>query len=986
MLVFLFTDLESSTRLWETYPETMGADLARHDRILEAGVEAHGGSVVKTTGDGMLATFGDVDSSLEACVEIQRSLAAEAWETPEPLRVRIGVHVGEAEARAGDFYGTAVNRAARIMDAGHGGQVLVSSAAIGVLAERSFDLVDLGPHRLKDLSDPEQLHQLVAPGLERDFPPLATLAGTPNNLPVQVSEFIGRVEALRAATELLERPTVRLLTLVGPGGTGKTRLALQLAAESLERYPEGVFFVDLSDEREPDGGFEAIVRELGLTGAREGTPLQVLRAKLREGHRLLVLDNLEQVTGIGAGVAELLATCPGLEVVGTSREMLALRGEQAFPVPTLGVPEVGDEADTVAGCEAIRLFVERARAVRPDFALDGTNTDAVAEITRTLDGLPLAIELAAARLQLFGAGELADRIRERIDVLGRGNRDVPARQQTLHGAVEWSYELLDDQECRLFEALSVFPSARLDEIEAVVGRVHPGVDVLGSLGSLVAKSLVRRVDDGGSRFSMIRVIREYAAGRLAADPETRAAVSEAHARVYADLAVEAAPRLGSAGAGEVPPEVLAEIGNVQLAWRHLVAVGDGPALGRLFPVLWAVSESQGWYHAAIELNADVLGVIEQGAGADDLDEVGTRVRLARSLMAIGGYSPEVQEHFERALELVAADDLRGRGPVLRALATYNMNIGAMDEAGRLGRELIALGTEQGDAAAVAEGHVVLGATTVDLATAIDHLSQAIEVLDAGGGRSRFRQGALPGIIARMASAILLTRAGRTDDAIRHAQDGLAMARALDHPFSLAYALHHASYFWLWLARFEEAAAFADELMTLAGAHDYPVWASLGSIMEGVARTGLGGGSEAVARSIAGLERYEGLATPPIFWMPLQAVRALGLLLADDPGGAREILGQVVGFPGADIVYPEFRMLLGDTRLASGDADSAADDYRLALESARTVGATMIEMAALRRLVELDEAERGDLVAVYQAVADGGETAELAATRVVLGIE
>ena len=342
MTVFLFTDLEGSTRLWETHPTEMAAALARHDALLLEAVTSSGGTVVKTTGDGLMAVFATVADCVTACLTAQRRLGVETWATTAPLRVRMGVNAGDAEARDGDFHGTAVNRAARIMAVGHGGQVLLSGAAAALVdgsLPAGASLLDLGIHRLKDLTEPEHLYQLSHPDVAGTFPPLASLDARPNNLPMQVSEFFGREEELASIRSMMAKPGTRLVTLTGPGGTGKTRLALQVGADLVERYRDGVFFVDLSSERQPDGAFEAIAREMGLASAGEGATLQVLKSKLRDREQLVILDNFEQVTEAAPGVAELLEHCPRLVALVTSRQALRVRGEQVFPVPPLTVPD-----------------------------------------------------------------------------------------------------------------------------------------------------------------------------------------------------------------------------------------------------------------------------------------------------------------------------------------------------------------------------------------------------------------------------------------------------------------------------------------------------------------------------------------------------------------------------------------------------------------------------------------------------------------------
>jgi len=446
-LTYLFSDVEGSTRLWERHPEAMQGALARHDAILRAAVEGCGGTVVKTTGDGLMAVFGSAPDAITASLAAQEGLRDEPWGETGP--VRMGMHVGEAQTRGGDYYGTAVNRAARVMAAAHGGQVLLSVPIAELVAGSLPDEVrlrDLGTHRLKDLAGPEHLFQLVRPGLPDTFPPLATLDVRPNNLPTQTSAFLGREALLGELRGLLDAEYARLVTLTGPGGTGKTRLALQAAAEQVDRFEDGVYFVDLSAEREADGAYAAIVRTVAITGSGDDPPLEVLQRGLRERQLLLVLDNLEQVVDAATGLAELLAYCPGVTALVTSRAALRVRGERLFPVPPLTLP-AGDGAvslEDAFASESVQLFVERASSLRPDFQLTDENAADVVAICRRLDGLPLAIELAAARITLFAVDDLRWRLEERLDVLQGGGRDLPKRQRTLRSTLEWSTELLTE--------------------------------------------------------------------------------------------------------------------------------------------------------------------------------------------------------------------------------------------------------------------------------------------------------------------------------------------------------------------------------------------------------------------------------------------------------------------------------------------------------------------------------------------------------------
>ncbi|HEX3207161.1 MAG TPA: AAA family ATPase, partial [Propionibacteriaceae bacterium] len=504
--------------------------------------------MVKTTGDGLMAVFGSAAEAVRACLAAQRGLVEEPWRETGVLRVRMGLHSGEAQPRGDDYFGPAVIRGARIMAVGHGGQVLLSGTAAALAADQLPDgtaLVGLGAHRLKDLGRPEELFQLVHSALPQAFPPLATPDRRPNNLPTQTSTFIGRDTELREIRASIERESVRLLTLTGPGGTGKTRLALRVAADEIDRFDHGVFFIDLSAIRDTQAVLASIARTVGLTETADRPLLAELERQLHHQRVLLVLDNFEQVMSAAPTAIELLSGCPGLKLLVTSREALHVRGEQLYAVPPLSLPRAGREPTTVAelaGYEAVQLFVERAQAVRPDFRLTNENSAAVADICLRVDGLPLAIELATARINLFSPGELRERLDSRLAMLRGGPRDLPSRQRTLRATIEWSYQLLEPGERRLFELLSVFSGAGIEAVEAVADELdeltETDVDTLDGLASLLDKSLIRKVDpdDAASRVMMLETIREYAAERLDELPEFAVAARQAHAAYFADFA------------------------------------------------------------------------------------------------------------------------------------------------------------------------------------------------------------------------------------------------------------------------------------------------------------------------------------------------------------------------------------------------------------------------------------------------------------------
>jgi predicted ATPase/class 3 adenylate cyclase len=1005
MLVFLFTDIESSTRLWEQHPDEMKRALARHDEILLEAVSAANGTVVKTTGDGLMAVFSSAGDSIRACLEGQRMLSNATWEQTGPLRVRMGLNMGEADDRGGDFHGPAVNRAARIMAAGHGGQVLLSEATAHV-AEAALPsgttLRDLGIHRLKDLTRPERLFQLVNNDLQVDFPPLSTLDNRPNNLPLQVSEFFGRESELATLRTLLEDSTIRLITLTGPGGMGKTRLSLQLAAELADAYPDGVFFVDLSAEREADAAYEAILRDLHLTSAREGSPLQVLKTKLYERKLLMILDNFEQVTQAGVGIAELLAHCPELEVIVTSREALRIRAESVFAVPPLTLPDPRSPLAEIARSEAVSLFIERARTSSPGFQLTEANAAAIAELSVRLDGLPLAIELAAARLKMFTATDLLDRLRKRMDVLGAGARDLPARQRTLRSTIEWSYELLDPSECRVFELISVFSTATLEAIEEVVGAVLSDVDTIEVLSSLVDKSLVRTVESGDSRrFSMLQTIREYAGERLAVAPELRQAIAIAHAQFYSRYAAKLRDALEGPDRKAALEELATEIGNLRTAWRLWVEAEDLPQLYLMLDALWALHDARGWYHGTVDITNDLLRVLAttEPSPERDVEEMNLRTSLARALMAVKGYTVEVETEYKKALELSSSSQIAARFSTLRGLATYYLNMADFAKVTEMGRQLIELAEREHDDAIAVDGHLVFGIGSAfqrDMETGLRHINLAADLFDpVMHGTGRFRIGTSPGVVARIVSSLLLWQGGWPDQAADRADDALALARGLNHPFSLAYALYHVAFLQLNRQRLEPAHHHATELAAVATENDYPVWRALSSVLLGVVSCALGSAKEGLALTEAGLILYSGLTTPPVFWAPLLALRSIAFAMAGQPQRALELVDEAIAGVGCDESdSPEFRILRGDylSQLPERDPAAVEDSYRAAVRGARNIGARLTELHALTNLVNLLRSQNrpddgvSELSSLYETFTEGFAEPELVAARTTLGID
>jgi predicted ATPase/class 3 adenylate cyclase len=519
-VTFLFTDLEVSTRLWERQPDAMRDALSRHDVILREAVAVHGGHVVKGTGDGIHAVFATPDAAVRAAIDAQLGIVAEEWLVTDPLRVRMGVHTGVAELREGDYFGSSVNRAARLMAAAHGGQVVVSHATEELVCESlpaEIELVDLGEHRLRDLSRPERVFQARARGLAVRFPPLRTVHAYPGNLPPSSTSFVGRDAELVAVAEALAE--TRVVTLTGVGGVGKTRLALQVAAEIVPRFPDGVWLCELAAAADEDAMVQVIAAALGVSARHDVRLDMAVVESLRDQQLLILLDNCEHLLDAAGRLVEaVLRSCRHVRVLATSREGLGVSGERILAVRSLRTPGPEEAPEVIVASEAARLFALRAQAVRAGFVIGPANAGAVAEICRRLDGVPLAIELAAARVAAMTPMDIARRLDERFRLLAGARRRAVERHQTLRATVDWSYSLLDGSERMVFDRLGVF-MASFDATAAIAVAAAEGIeswDVLDALGGLVAKSMLQCEDAeiDVSRYVLLDTLRAYARERL----------------------------------------------------------------------------------------------------------------------------------------------------------------------------------------------------------------------------------------------------------------------------------------------------------------------------------------------------------------------------------------------------------------------------------------------------------------------------------------
>ncbi len=1004
-VTFLFTDVEGSTRLWEQYPAAAQVAFSRHDALVEQAVTANSGRLVRPRGEGdsRFAVFPRATDAVASARDIQLALAAAPWPTPSPLRVRIALHTGEADLREGDYYGSEVNRCARLRALAYGGQVLLSQATYVLIRDAlpsGVEVRDLGEHRLKDLQRPEHVFQLVLLNLPSDFPSLKSLDALPNNLPLQLTSFIGREPQIKDVKELLGR--THLLTLTGPGGTGKTRLSLQVAADLVDQFQDGAWFVDLSSLADSALVIQAISRTLGVRDTGERPIGELLQDYLREKELLLILDNFEQVIDAAPLVKDLLVHAPGVKFLVTSRILLRVTGEQQYEVPQFSLPDLRHlpPLEQLSQYEAVRLFIERAQAYKSDWTITNENAPAVAEICYRLDGLPLAIELAAARVRLLPPSRMLAQLNSRLTFLKSPARDLPARQQTLRGAIEWSYNLLSAEEQALFRRFAVFANgATLEAVEAVCASEEVG-DALTGLESLVDKSLIRQSEARGeSRFTMLETIREYAAARLEEDPRSSNAARRSHATYFADLTQSQWERLTGDGRAAALSRLASDIDNVRTAWRYWVAEGNLGELSKFTDSLWLLNDARGWYQATVDLTTDLLNVLSSTVSTPERmrEEITLQTSLARALMLTKGYyTQEAEQAYTRALELSEQEgETPQLFPILRGLSTFYTYRGEVEKAARMGERILSLAEHFDDPSMRVEGHLILGTNLANPRQGLAHLEQALAIYDPNRYREgRFRLGTNPGVACLTTSALLLWILGFPDRGRKRASDAIALARKLDHPFSLTYGLFHYGLFYLWLREPEIAKARAEDLLAVAEEYEFPVWSTVGACLRGAALAATGSAEEGLTLIRRGLNIYQALKTPLIFLPLLLFLEAEACGLAKRPEDGLISLDETLKF--VDQAPPislsaEFCRLKGELLLAvSHDKQAEAETwFQQALNIAAEIQTPMLELRAAISLTRLwreqgkAEQARQVLNSAYEKLTEGFTTADLKEAKALL---
>ncbi len=739
-VTFVFTDVEGSTRLAQEIGSAWPPLLERHREIARAAWQANSGVEIGTEGDSFFVVFTMAGQAVAAAGELQRGLAAEPWLPGSEIRVRIGMHTGEGLLSGGTYVGLDVHRAARVSAAGHGGQVLLTDATQALLGGHlppDTSLRDHGEHKLKDLSRPERIWELSIGGLRVEFPPLRTLNAIPNNLPTQLTSFLGRQKELAEARKLLLDG--RLLTLTGPGGTGKTRLSLQIAAEATDRFPDGIYFVALGTINQPELVLPTIAQAMGLVdpGTRA---LDRLVEHIGDKCFLLVLDNFEQVNDAAPQIAELLLRTPKVSALITSRSPLRVYGEREYPVPPLGLPDPMHlpDLERFSTFESVALFVERAMAVRPDFAVTSANAPAVAEICVRLDGLPLAIELAAARVRVLSPQAIMERLGDRLKLLSGGSRDLPERQQTLRGAIAWSHDLLDAADQRIFARFSIFAGgATLPAVEAVVFDPLEGADSLDAMASLVDKSLVRQESepDGEPRFRMLGTIREFAMEKLTERGEADG-IADRHAAWVLALVEAGAASVFGPEQKAILDRYEREHDNIRAALSRAIARDRAEMAMSIFAACWRFWQMRGYLAEAREHAERVLALKDSRAYPN---------ARAAALEAAGGIAYwqadllPARVWYDEAVELARAsgDEARIANAIYNLTFTFTMEHEDQVRARTLAEEAVEIYRRLGNEAGI--GRALWGLANSyyffnDFPAGIDIAHEALEIFRRIGDR------------------------------------------------------------------------------------------------------------------------------------------------------------------------------------------------------------------------------------------------------------
>jgi predicted ATPase/class 3 adenylate cyclase/DNA-binding CsgD family transcriptional regulator len=819
-VTLLFTDIEGSTHLLQQLGECYAEMLAECRQLIRAVLHRWHGHEVDTQDDAFFVAFARASDAVSAAVEMQRAFFAHLWPEGVHLRVRMGLHSGEPELSEEDYVGLDVHRAARIMSAGHGGQVLLSQTTRDLVEHdlpEGVSLRDLGAHRLKDLEHPSHLFQLVIAGLQADFPPLKTLNLLPHNLPAQPTPLIGREKEVILVQNLLRREEVRLLTLTGPGGIGKTHLAIHLATDMFQTFADGVCFISLASIHDPDLVVPTIASTLGLRETADWPLLEHLQAYLRDKQMLLLLDNFEQVVTSTPQLIELLAICPQLKALVTSRAVLRVRWEYEFPVGPLALPDPAhapEESAALTEYAAIALFRQRAQAIKPDFELTAANAGIIAAICLRLDGLPLAIELAAARIKLLPPSALLARLEHRLDVLTHASQDLPARQQTLRRTLAWSYDLLPAQEQQLFRRLSVFAGGcTLEAAESVYAAFAERANatafsVLDGVASLIDKSLLQRKEqeEQEPRFVLLETIREFAQECLRTSGEV-ALAQRAHVAYYLALVQTAEPKLTGVEQGSWLDWLEQEHENLRMAWQWLEEYNEIEAALRLAGALWKFWWARGY------LNEGRI-VLERLLGSAEGVAVAVRAKALNAAAFLAGQQGDTERAKELCTESLnlfrTVGDAQGIAAALGTLGMVALTKSEYTVARGLLEESLALGRSIQDTKAITNALVFLAWLAIVQNDSTEARRLVEECLHLS--RETGDTGEIASALSRF--ALVLLSQGDYADAYHLSEESLALSRNIGNKQGIAYALLISGLVLFFQGQYMSARSLVEESLTL----------------------------------------------------------------------------------------------------------------------------------------------------------------------------
>jgi predicted ATPase/class 3 adenylate cyclase len=816
MSVFLFTDIEGSTQLWEKHAERMGAILSRHDDIVHGQVKAHDGRIVKHTGDGVFAVF-EAGQPLECALEVQRQIRLENWGPVGELRIRMALHAGEAERRGEDYFGPAVNRTARIMAAGWGGQILLTpEATSSSRLPSSARLEDLGVHLLKDLGEPQQIYGLVHPNLPlHSFPPLRSLSAHPNNLHIQPTPFIGRKTEIAGLVKWIEDSATRLVTVTGPGGVGKTRLALQAAAENVEPFPDGVYFVPLASVSSQDLIVSTIADSLGLTFYSQQDPRAQLLKHLSDKRMLLVLDNFEHLLDGTEIIAGILSSTPHVKVLATSRERLNLQGEWLFEVEGMDFPEDRESFD-LGAYSAVELFVQSARRVASRFSLLEAEAPFVSRICQLVRGMPLGIELASAWVRVLSCREIAQEIEQSLDFLESSLRDVPARHRSLRAVFEYSWSMLSDDEKNVLSRMSVF---RVGFSREAAQRVSGAS--LRLLSSLMDKSLLRRNASG--RYELHEVLKQYAGQKLAENPQAQEDTHELHCSYYMEFVHNMQKDLFEAGQVQVLDEIRREIENIQVAWAWAADRRKVMEIHGVFHSLYRFYERRSWYlegEAAFGRAAEALRDAPEVVSNPDGEKLLGMLIARQGAWCINlGQIEKGRRLLEESLSILRGIDAQREAVFpLVALARLADIQGRYEESERLEQESLAISRAVGNQRAVATILRNLAGKTGVSRTNIERKRLFEESLSINRQLGDLREIS----ISLGALGIVTHELGESEKARQLLQESLALSRQIGDEMHEAEILTFLGSVSLDLGELEEARRLHQESLAIAKKIGNPV--------------------------------------------------------------------------------------------------------------------------------------------------------------------